>query len=82
MALSESFWIYLLTTSAGLALACMKICYDSKCKDFELGCIKIQRDTASEIAAEHDRLEHGITNQHEQPQSRDRQLISIDRPES
>lgn len=82
MALSESFWIFVVTTSAGLLLACMKICYDSKCKDFQLGCIKIQRDTASEIAAEHDRLEHGITNQApELQQPKDRQLISIDRPE-
>lgn len=63
MALSESFWIFVVTTTAGLFLACMKICYDSKCKNLDLGCIKIQRDTEAEVEAEHDRMEHGITNE-------------------
>lgn len=62
MALSESFWIFLVTTTAGIVLACMKVCYDSKCKNLDLGCLKIQRDTEAEITAEHDRMEHGITN--------------------
>ncbi len=83
MALSESFWIFLLTTSEGLLLACMKVAYDSKCKDIQLCCIKIERDTAAEISAEHDRLEHGISNPlPPMPQSRDRQIVSIDRPEN
>lgn len=63
MALSESFWIFVVTTTAGLVLACMKICYDSKCKNLDLGCLKIERDTQSEVEAEHDRMEHGITNE-------------------
>ena len=67
MALSESFWIFLVTTSAGLVLACMKICYDSKCKNLDLGCLKIERDTQSEIQVEHDRLEHGISNEIRNP---------------
>jgi len=60
MPLSESFWIYLVTTGAGLCLACGKIAYDSKCKNFSLCCIKIERDTTAELEAEHDRLEHNI----------------------
>ena len=59
--LSESFWIFVVTTSAGLLLACMKICYDSKCKTLDLGCLKIQRDVEAENDAAHDRMEHGET---------------------
>jgi hypothetical protein len=62
MGLSESFWIFVVTTSAGLLLACLKVGYDSKCKTCNFGCIKIERDTSAEIEAEHDRMEHGITN--------------------
>lgn len=80
MALSESFWIFLLTTSAGLVLACMKVAYDSKCTDINLGCIKIHRDTDAEVEAENNRMEHGIMNNlPDVQQPRDRQLMSIDR---
>jgi hypothetical protein len=77
MALSESFWIFLVTTTAGLLLAGMKICYDSKCKTCDFGCLKIERDTGAEIEAEHDRMEHGINNPlPEAPRQRE----SIERP--
>ena len=72
MVLSESFWIFLVTTTAGIFLACMKVAYDSKCKTCDFGCIKIERDTGAEIEAEHNRMEHGITI----PDNRE----SIDRP--
>lgn len=76
MSLSESFWIFVVTTTAGLVLACMKVMYDSKCKTCDVGCLKIERDTSAEIQAEHDRMEHGITNPLPEPASRQ----SIDRP--
>ncbi len=63
MALSESFWIFLVTTSAGLLIACLKVAYDSKCKNMELCCIKIVRDTEAEQNIEHDRMEHGVHNE-------------------
>lgn len=72
MALSESFWIFVVTTTAGIILACMKVCYDSKCKNLDLGCLKIQRDTEAELTAEHDRMEHGVSN-HLREQTVDRQ---------
>lgn len=83
MALSESFWIFMLTTSAGLVLACMKVAYDSKCKKLDVCCLKIERDTGAEIEAEHDRMEHGILNPlPELPrQQMDRQIVSVDRPQ-
>jgi hypothetical protein len=82
MELSESFYIFLVTTSAGLILACLKIAYESKCKNLDLCCIKIVRDTGAELAAEHDRLEHGISNPlpQELPKPQERQSrLSIDR---
>jgi hypothetical protein len=77
MALSESFWIFVVTTTAGLMLACMKVAYDSKCKTCDFGCLKIERDTSAEIEAEHDRMEHGINNPLPEVT---RQRESIDRP--
>ena len=62
MPLSESFWIFVVTTLAGLLLACMKVAYDSKCKTCDFGCLKIERDTSAEVTAEHDRMEHGIAS--------------------
>jgi len=80
MALSESFYIFLVTTTAGLMLACLKVAYDSKCKNLDLCCIKIVRDTNAEVEAEHDRMEHGINNPlPEMPRPQDRQIISMDR---
>ena len=77
MTLSESFWIFVVTTGAGLVLACMKVAYDSKCKTCDFGCLKIERDTSAEITAEHDRMEHGINNPLPEPP---RQRESIERP--
>jgi hypothetical protein len=82
MPLSESFWIFLLTTSAGLVLACMKVMYDSKCSDINLGCIKIHRDTAAEVQAENNRLEHGINSNIPEVQQPRENRMSVDRPNS
>lgn len=67
MALSESFWIFLTTSGVGLALALMKICYDSKCKQLDICCIKIIRDIQAEENIEHDKIEHGINNELRNP---------------
>ncbi len=80
MPLSESFWIFLLTTSAGLVLACMKVMYDSKCSDINLGCIKIHRDVNAEVQTEHDRLEHGINSNIPEVQQPRENRMSVDRP--
>ena len=77
MDLSESFYIFLVTTTAGLLLACLKACYDSKCEDINLGCINIKRNTQAELQMEHDRLEHGISNQTQELPQQHRQ--SLDR---
>jgi len=76
MTLSESFWIFVVTTGAGLVLACMKVAYDSKCKTCDLGCLKIERDTEAEIEAEHDRMEHNVNQLPDTLRNRE----SIERP--
>lgn len=82
MPLSESFWIFLLTTTAGLVLACMKVMYDSKCSDINLGCIKIHRDVSAEVEAENNRMEHGINSNIPEVQQPREHRMSVDRPNS
>ena len=78
MALSESFWIFVVTTTAGLCLAGLKACYDSKCQEFSLCGITIKRDIAMEIESEMHRIEAGINDQPrvQPPES----AMSVDRP--
>jgi hypothetical protein len=48
--LSEVFYSLLLTSGIAFILALARILYKSKCKSVECcGCIKIQRDIASEL---------------------------------
>ena len=74
VSLSESFYIFLVTTTAGILLAFVKLVYDSKCKNIKMCGLEIERDVNAERDIEHDRLEHGINN----PISDSRQ--SLDRP--
>ena len=55
--MSEVFWSMFLTTSVGFVLAVGRICYKSKCSQFELCCIKIIRNTAAEERADELELE-------------------------
>ncbi len=61
VSLSESFYIFVVTSTAGIFLACLKLIYDSKCKKINLCGVQIERDTEAESRIEHDRLEHGIS---------------------
>lgn len=63
VSLSESFYIFLVTTTAGILLAFVKLVYDSKCKNIKMCGLEIERDVNAERDIEHDRLEHGINNQ-------------------
>jgi hypothetical protein len=62
MELSESFYIFLTTTAAGIFLGILKLVYDSKCKKINMCGVQIERDTQAEASIEHDRMEHGIIN--------------------
>lgn len=74
VSLSESFYIFLVTTTAGILLAFVKLVYDSKCKNIKMCGLEIERDVNAERDIEHDRLEHGVNN----PVNDNRQ--SLDRP--
>ena len=74
MELSESFYIFLTTTAAGIFLAIIKLVYDSKCKNINMCGLHIERDIEAEREIEHDRIEHNINN----PIQDNRQ--SLDRP--
>ena len=75
VSLSESFYIFVVTSSVGVFLAFIKLIYDSKCKKIRLCGVEIERDTEAESRIEHDRLEHGINSN---PIQDNRQ--SLDRP--
>jgi hypothetical protein len=60
MPLSESFWIFVAGGGFGMILASMKMCGESKCKTFDFGCIKIERDTNAEVEDSLNRMEHGL----------------------
>lgn len=45
---SEIFWNSVLITSSGIVLACLALCYKSKCKNVKLGCLQIERDIEAE----------------------------------
>ena len=58
VSLSESFYIFLVTTTAGIFLAFIKLIYDSKCKNIKLCGIEIERDVSAERDIENHRIEH------------------------
>jgi hypothetical protein len=56
--LSEVFWVAFITTMSGMAIKLASMCYKSKCKEVELCCLKIIRDTNAETKEEEFRIEH------------------------
>lgn len=56
--LSEIFWTFIVSTSAGLLLATVRMCYKSKCKTIDCCCIKIVRD----VDVEEKEMEYRIDN--------------------
>ena len=43
--MTETFWMFLITSSIGFIIAISKMCYKSKCKEVDICCVKIVRDT-------------------------------------
>ena len=43
--MTETFWMFVLTSSIGFIIAISKMCYKSKCKEVDICCIKVIRDT-------------------------------------
>lgn len=46
--MTETFWMFLITSSIGFIIAISKMCYKSKCKEVDICCIKVVRDTSLE----------------------------------
>lgn len=60
--LSEVFWVAFITTVSGMIIKLASMCYKSKCKEVELCCLKIVRDTIAEEREEEFRMEHPEQN--------------------
>jgi hypothetical protein len=65
--LSEVFWSFLISSCVGLLLAICRLCYKSKCKEVNFGCIKIIRDTQGE--EEIDTRQQTIQQNNSEPES-------------
>lgn len=46
--MTEIFYTFVITSSIGLIITITRMCYKSKCKEINIGCIKIIRDTETE----------------------------------
>lgn len=60
--LSEVFWVAFITTVSGMIIKLASMCYKSKCKELELCCLKVVRDTVAEEKEEEFRIEHPEQN--------------------
>lgn len=56
--LTEVFWVTFITTVSGMVIKLASMCYKSKCREFELCCLKIVRDTVAEEKEEVYRIDH------------------------
>jgi hypothetical protein len=62
---SEAFWIGLVGGGFAFTGLVVRYCYKSKCKDFELGCLKIKRDIQAETAEDLHAMQNGATHEEE-----------------
>lgn len=46
--LSEVFWVAFITTISGMIIKLASMAYKSKCKEFEICCLKVKRDVELE----------------------------------
>lgn len=58
--LTEVFWVTFITTVTGMIIKLASMCYKSKCKEVEICCCKIVRDTVAEEKEEEHRVDMGI----------------------
>jgi hypothetical protein len=61
--LSEVFWVAFISTASALIIKIASLAYKSKCKECNLCCINIIRDTTIEEKEEEFRISHSISNQ-------------------
>ena len=46
--LSEVFYTFVISSICGVVLVAIRLCYKSKCKEVDICCLKIVRDTEGE----------------------------------
>lgn len=56
--LTEVFWVTFVTTVCGMVIKLASMCYKSKCREVEVCCLKIIRDTEAEEKEEQYRIDH------------------------
>ena len=56
--LSEVFWVSFVATISAMVIKLASMCYKSKCKEVELCCLKIIRDSDAEEKEEEYRIDH------------------------
>ena len=56
--LTEVFWVTFVTTVCGMLIKLASMCYKSKCKEVDICCLKIIRDTIAEEKEEEYRIDH------------------------
>lgn len=60
--LTEVFWVSFVSTVTGMIIALARICYKSKCRQVDICCVHVFRDTVLEVQEEANRIEHVSTN--------------------
>lgn len=61
--LTEVFWVSFVSTVTGMIIALARICYKSKCRQVDICCVHVFRDTVLEVQEEANRIEHVGTTQ-------------------
>lgn len=56
--LTEVFWVSFVSTVTGMIIALARICYKSKCRQVDICCVHVFRDTALEVQEEANRVDH------------------------
>jgi hypothetical protein len=74
--LTEVFWVTFVTTVSGMIIKLASMCYKSKCKEVEVCCLKIVRDTHAEEKEEEYRIDHPSSSTSSPRAHSERQLES------
>ena len=67
--MSETFWMFVITSTIGFIIAVSKMCYKSKCKQVDICCIKVIRDTSLEEKELEFETIHNVKNDDESKSS-------------
>ena len=63
--MTETFYMYVISSGVAFLLIVFKMCYKSKCSDINLCCLKIRRD----VVTEEKEMEFAVTHKIESEKS-------------